>query len=219
MRMGDYHKSRRRGDEEALYGLGKKEKDPAEKVKDLPLDEIFFVLTRAGAGTFTKMLENSIERVVQDSVERVLNGGAMETMIDKIITEKFKEVASGIDRGLRAGIESQVEQVLQPLVNLSEVPKETPTEPKGSSYKAEKDISIGGNLHSRWSPQDLEYMSTTLMSQIAQGKTMGQAQEYVAEKLGRTKQAVGYQFSRVRDDLQEEYRQARIEGQKARKRG
>lgn len=61
------------------------EKSDIDKVKELPLDEIFVVLTRQGAGAFMPMIENSISRIVEEAVER-----------------KMKEVAVGMFKGLES---------------------------------------------------------------------------------------------------------------------
>lgn len=204
MRKSDKVKMSRKADEEAIYKASL-EKTPQERVKDLPLEDIFMVVTRQGAETFIPMIENSMARVV-----------------DEIVDKKLREVAAGMMKGMEAntGTVTSKEQILAGMKsdlrfeddNTEDHPYEEMYGPKADDeeWPASMPKDDHGKVHSftpkkldhlkkqkNWTKEEDETLVAILKSHIRRKKTKTKAFQEAGSTLDRTAAACGYRWNKV----------------------
>ena|SRR5690606_24798032 len=172
MSKARYHQIQRRRDEEALYG---KKQDP-RTLKDLPLEDIFFIVTRDSVDLLNSMFQQSIKSAVTDVIEEV---------VEKALDQKLREVAVGITKGLQeAGPQQQIPTLSQ-LAAIYPFPQEV----KAKRVKGKK------SRKGEWTPEEDELVKETVLRFAREGKSQNKALDHLAEVMTeRTRSAINFRF-------------------------
>lgn len=168
-----------------------------KKDVEIPLEDIYFVLTKDGVSTFTNMFENSLRSVVKEEIDKAFRSvasGVMDGMsqimtdtVNKVMMEEVPVNSFGSFINKQPTPETNV-HILKPVVETTDdIP--TPT--------------IRGNS-TEWSPIEDTILVDSILKGVGEGKTKHSIFTDLTEVIGRSYGAIKYRWHK---NYAEKYRE------------
>jgi hypothetical protein len=211
MKMSDYHKGQRAADDHAKFKKKEVTALPEQlAVKDIPLDEIFFVLTRSGSELFTNIISNNIQQMIREELNTQLRQVAEG--IQKGLIEAGKDL---IIQSIKKGPEPSTEPVEFELEPFFKDPIVKPAEPEPKPEPKLKPILK--KRRGTWTNEQDEIVTDLVLEIIESGGTQLKAFSELASLLQRTPEAIGFRWNshiRKQPEVKEKLEQAKLNRKK-----